>query len=301
LKKSGAGSEVWFLWVLGCEQRTPPVVIGVARGHALRRHRPPGILENVFSPYAMRLGATDGRLELYGCHGLIRLALGFYPTSRMQVEIAEEEPEDVAVRRYMKAVMQSGVINKVRTFVLRAWRRQQQVVVVVVRWWRWWRFGLARGYKVSVQDGCGHKDKGRAGRSSAALLTLVCLALQQQQQHRQRKRHAARADAPASHLPTTTTTTTPQLRSLRHKESKIETYKRKLQERAQARRLGIVDPTWDEFYGENSLYENGMPPFDDFFRSPDDDLDVFDVSGRFFLGGGRYARVKARREGALMG
>jgi hypothetical protein len=28
----------------------------------------------------------------------------------------------------------------------------------------------------------------------------------------------------------------PQLRSLRHKESKIETYKRKLQERAQARR-----------------------------------------------------------------
>jgi hypothetical protein len=33
---------------------------------------------------------------------------------RPQVEIAEEEPEDVAVRRYMKAVMQSGVINKVR-------------------------------------------------------------------------------------------------------------------------------------------------------------------------------------------
>jgi ribosomal protein S21 len=30
------------------------------------------------------------------------------------VEIAEDEPEDVAVRRYMKAVMQSGVINKVR-------------------------------------------------------------------------------------------------------------------------------------------------------------------------------------------
>jgi hypothetical protein len=33
----------------------------------------------------------------------------------LQVEIAEDEPEDVAVRRYMKAVMQSGVINKVRT------------------------------------------------------------------------------------------------------------------------------------------------------------------------------------------
>lgn len=38
----------------------------------------------------------------------------------LQVEIGEEEPEDVAVRRYMKAVMQSGVINK----VLRVpWRR----------------------------------------------------------------------------------------------------------------------------------------------------------------------------------
>jgi hypothetical protein len=35
--------------------------------------------------------------------------------SGLQVEIAEDEPEDVAVRRYMKAVMQSGVINKVRT------------------------------------------------------------------------------------------------------------------------------------------------------------------------------------------
>ena len=35
------------------------------------------------------------------------------------MEIAEEEPEDVAVRRYMKAVMQSGVINKVRGGVLR--------------------------------------------------------------------------------------------------------------------------------------------------------------------------------------
>jgi ribosomal protein S21 len=40
-------------------------------------------------------------------------------TRHRQVEIAEEEPEDVAVRRYMKAVMQSGVINKVR-------RRPQQ-------------------------------------------------------------------------------------------------------------------------------------------------------------------------------
>ncbi|GBF99995.1 30S ribosomal protein S21 [Raphidocelis subcapitata] len=96
----------------------------------------------------------------------------------VEVEIAEEEPEDVAVRRYMKAVMQSGVINK--------------------------------------------------------------------------------------------------LRSLRHKESKIETYKRKLQERARARKLDIVDPTWEEFYGDNSLFDNGMPPFDDFFRSPEDDLDVFD-------------------------
>ncbi|KAI8470491.1 MAG: hypothetical protein J3K34DRAFT_521278 [Monoraphidium minutum] len=97
----------------------------------------------------------------------------------VEVEIAEDEPEDVAVRRYMKAVMQSGVINK--------------------------------------------------------------------------------------------------LRALRRKESKIETYKRKLQERAQARRLGIVEPTWDEFYGENSLFDNGMGPFDDFFRSHDD-IDIFDSS-----------------------
>ena len=49
-------------------------------------------------------------------------------------------------------------------------------------------------------------------------------------------------------------------------------------EPAQARRLGIVEPTWDEFYGENSLFEGGMAPFDDFFRSPDDDLDVYDNS-----------------------
>ncbi|KAI8466983.1 MAG: plastid ribosomal protein S21 [Monoraphidium minutum] len=96
----------------------------------------------------------------------------------VEVEIAEDEPEDVAVRRYMKAVMQSGVI--------------------------------------------------------------------------------------------------PKLRALRRKESKIETYKRKLQERAQARRLGILEPTWDEFYGENSLFDNGTAPFDDFFKSPDDDFDVFD-------------------------
>jgi hypothetical protein len=142
--------------------------------------------------------------------------------------------------------------------------------------------------------------------------------------------------APAPCIPPT------QLRARRHKESKIETYKRKLQERAQARRcagsgattaagctaalhacgrrqaqraqrearanpngprpgiehvpgrvaradtpprpplwpprMNIVDPTWDEFYGENSLFDNGVAPFEDFFRSPDDDLDVFDVS-----------------------
>ena len=43
-----------------------------------------------------------------------------------QVEIAEDEPEDVAVRRYMKAVMQSGVINKVRRHLpLRARGRQR--------------------------------------------------------------------------------------------------------------------------------------------------------------------------------
>lgn len=55
-------------------------------------------------------------------------------------------------------------------------------------------------------------------------------------------------------------------------------------------RLGILEPTWDEFYGENSLFDNGVgPPFDDFFRSPDDDLDVFDVSAyRTACGGGKH-------------
>jgi hypothetical protein len=34
--------------------------------------------------------------------------------SRPQVQVGEDEPEDTAVRRFMKSVVQSGVINKVR-------------------------------------------------------------------------------------------------------------------------------------------------------------------------------------------
>lgn len=41
----------------------------------------------------------------------------------LQVNVADTETEDQAVRRYMRAVVQSGVINKVR---LQRRRRQQQ-------------------------------------------------------------------------------------------------------------------------------------------------------------------------------
>lgn len=39
-----------------------------------------------------------------------------------QVNVADTETEDQAVRRYMKAVVQSGVLNKVRADTLDAWR-----------------------------------------------------------------------------------------------------------------------------------------------------------------------------------
>jgi len=52
------------------------------------------------------------------------------------------------------------------------------------------------------------------------------------------------------------------LRARRRKERKIEEYKRKLQERAQARKLGIVEPTWEEFYG----LEEESRPFEEYFR-----------------------------------
>lgn len=59
-----------------------------------------------------------------------------------------------------------------------------------------------------------------------------------------------------------------QLRARRTKETKIEEYKRRFRERCEARKLGIVEPTWEE------LYPNELDPrvFDEYFqgRDPDD-------------------------------
>lgn len=82
----------------------------------------------------------------------------------VEVEVADDETEDQAVKRYMKAVVQSGVINK--------------------------------------------------------------------------------------------------LRNRRRKMTKIEAYKLRLQERAQIRKLKIVEPTWEDFYG----LEEDSRPFEEYFR-----------------------------------
>ncbi|WIA29653.1 hypothetical protein OEZ86_012139 [Tetradesmus obliquus] len=58
------------------------------------------------------------------------------------------------------------------------------------------------------------------------------------------------------------------LRARRTKETKIETYKRKLAERAQVRKLGIEEPTWDDFYGPATVEE--AKPFDEFFSHTTD-------------------------------
>eukprot|EP00877_Chromochloris_zofingiensis_P001380 jgi/Chrzof1/11242/Cz05g29050.t1 len=93
----------------------------------------------------------------------------------VEVNVADDEPEDIAVRRFMKSVVQSGVINK--------------------------------------------------------------------------------------------------LRARRHKESKIEEYARRLEERIQARKLRLVEPTWEEFYGK----DDEPKPFDHYFNMKDeDDLEIFD-------------------------
>eukprot|EP00195_Chlamydomonas_chlamydogama_P007077 CAMPEP_0202894786 /NCGR_PEP_ID=MMETSP1392-20130828/4108_1 /ASSEMBLY_ACC=CAM_ASM_000868 /TAXON_ID=225041 /ORGANISM="Chlamydomonas chlamydogama, Strain SAG 11-48b" /LENGTH=192 /DNA_ID=CAMNT_0049579577 /DNA_START=57 /DNA_END=635 /DNA_ORIENTATION=- len=59
------------------------------------------------------------------------------------------------------------------------------------------------------------------------------------------------------------------LRSRKTKETKIEAYKRRLRERHEARKLGLVEPTWEEAYGEDV----DPKPFDEFFaRDPDNEL-----------------------------
>lgn len=62
------------------------------------------------------------------------------------------------------------------------------------------------------------------------------------------------------------------LRARRTKETKVDTYKRKLQERAMARKLGIQEPTWEEFYGD----DDGEPkPFEEFFVQDNEEMDIF--------------------------
>ena len=63
------------------------------------------------------------------------------------------------------------------------------------------------------------------------------------------------------------------LRARRRVESKIETYKRRQRERAEARKLRLVDPTWEELYGEDSEAR----PFDEFFARDDEELDIFEA------------------------
>lgn len=64
-----------------------------------------------------------------------------------------------------------------------------------------------------------------------------------------------------------------QLRARRRVESKIETHKRRLRERAEARKLGIIEPVWDELYGDDTEAK----PFDEFFSRDDEELDIFEV------------------------
>jgi len=61
------------------------------------------------------------------------------------------------------------------------------------------------------------------------------------------------------------------LRARRRKETKIEAYKRRLQERAQIRKLKIVEPTWEEFYG----LEEESRPFEEYFRYGEYVDDIF--------------------------
>lgn len=66
------------------------------------------------------------------------------------------------------------------------------------------------------------------------------------------------------------------LRARKHKETKIEAYKRRFRERCEARKLerelGITDPNWEELYG----MDRDPKPFQEFFSAADpDDADAF--------------------------
>jgi len=63
------------------------------------------------------------------------------------------------------------------------------------------------------------------------------------------------------------------LRARRTKETKIEMKKRKLFEKAQARKMGIEEPSWEEVYGEN---QDEAKPFDEYFCKPGDGDEAFD-------------------------
>jgi hypothetical protein len=79
--------------------------------------------------------------------------------------------------------------------------------------------------------------------------------------------------SPLHHPPTKPHHQQNQLRARRYKESNIEIYKRKLAERAQARKLKIEQPTWQDAYG----HDDEPRPFEEFFRkgAEADDMDIF--------------------------
>lgn len=66
------------------------------------------------------------------------------------------------------------------------------------------------------------------------------------------------------------------LRARRRVETKIERYKRRQRERAEARKLGLVEPVWDELYGDDTEAK----PFDEFFSRDDEELDIFEVRAK---------------------
>lgn len=57
------------------------------------------------------------------------------------------------------------------------------------------------------------------------------------------------------------------LRARRTKESKIEEYKRRLRERIEMRKAGVVEPTYEELYSNDP----DSKPFDDFFQKRDEE------------------------------
>ena len=60
----------------------------------------------------------------------------------LQINVAEDESEDQAVRRYMRAVVQSGVINKVRNSWIRHVQLDKRALAAAGgSSWRFWEFG----------------------------------------------------------------------------------------------------------------------------------------------------------------